>query len=150
MNTTTTKMKPEVAELFERAKSAQKKYEESPELFVGEDMPDEHSALVKAHCPESLRKKPEWECVFARAGERLEGYASRGYFPVVDDTGSLVVDHGGNPMLKIKKSLRDARKEMPRKESRRRMGVLTQHVEKQHDLPAGSLQQEQLSITKNE
>jgi len=146
---------PALEKLYKRGLQMQEKLLSAPEVLLGEDSSDQHKTLKKVHCPESLGAKAEWECVFVSAKSNPDGYAASGYLPVVDEHGQQVKDSIGMPMWKIRKSIYEARKEIARKESRRRVNAVTQEAAKRSvisgsspDHRSGDIREELLSIRK--
>lgn len=145
----------ELEALYKRGLQIQEKLLAAPEVFLGEDTSDQHKTLKRVHCPESLGAKAEWECVFVSAKSNPAGYAAMGYLPVVDEHGQQIKDSIGMPMWKVRKSIYEARKEIARKESRRRVHAVTQEATKRSvisgsspDHRSGDIREELLSIKK--
>lgn len=138
---------PEIASLMRQALAAEEKMLEAPELFFEEDSSDQHSALVKVHCPETLVDNPEYMAVFGDAKKRLDGYAAKAYRPVFDEKGNMVKDEDGNPLFTVRKEIYDGRKRVFQKESERRLRSVTEEAKKQ--TPHAGVREEELTIEKN-
>lgn len=141
---------PEMAALIRSALATQEKILEAPDVYLSEDSSDQHEALVKVHCPESLDETSEYLAVFGDARKRLDGYASgKGYIPILDEKGGLVRDEGGNPMFKVNRAIYNGRKEVFQKESSRRLAGFQEDAKKK-EISASGLSGEEFSITKTE
>lgn len=147
------KVNDETAELIARARRVQQEMLEAPEAFLSEDSSDQHMALRKVHCPESLGSNRSMECIFGHSEMRLDGYVAKGYEPIIDDKGEIVRDDGGHPMLRIPKKIYDSRKAVYQKESQGRLRAVTQMATKRSTasgmpVAGGDLHEEELTITK--
>ena len=143
----TPKIDPEVASLMKQALAAEAKMLDAPEMFFSEDSADQHGALVKVHCPESLGEHAEWTAVFGDGKKRIEGYAAKGYRPIFDDRGGLVTDEQGNPMFKVRKQIYDGRKAVYQKESSDKLKRVTQSAKEKN--PSSNFKEEELTIEKH-
>ena len=137
---------PEMAALIKSAMAAQEKILEVPDVFFGEDSTNQHAALVRVHCPETLGENPEYTAVFGDARKRLDGYTAKAYIPVLDEKGSLVRDEGGNPMFTVRKEIYDGRKQVFQQESSRRLHNVTSDAKEKN--ASQGLTQEELTIEK--
>ena len=138
---------PEMAALIKSAIANQEKMLEAPDTFFGEDSSDQHAALVKVHCPDTLDNNSEYTTVFGSAEKRLDGYAAKAYIPVLDEKKNLVRDEGGNPMFTVKREIYEGRKDVFRKESSRRLHNVTQEAQKT-SASGANISEEELTITK--
>ena len=143
----TPKVDPEVAALIKQAMAAEDKMLEAPDMFFSEDSADQHGALVKVHCPESLGDNAEWTALFGDEKKRLDGYAAKGYRPIFDEKGSMVRDDQGNPMFKVRNEILEGRKAVYRKESESNLQQVTQRAKKQS--PSSQFSEEELTIEKH-
>ena len=143
------KIDPEMAALIKSALATEEKILEAPDAFFGEDSSDQHAALVKVHCSDTLDENSEYKAVFGSANKRLDGYTAKAYIPVLDEKGNLVRDEGGNPMFKVKRKIYDGRKDVYRKESSSRLRNITQEAKvKTSASEANGLSEEELTITR--
>ena len=139
---------PEMAALMEGALAMQAKILDAPDVFLGEDSSDQHEALVKVHCPESLNETSEYMAVFGDANKRLDGYTSgKAYLPILDEKGGLVRDEGGNPMFKVLREIYNGRKEVFQKQSSGRLNRFAEDAKKK-EISSSGLSGEEISITK--
>ena len=140
---------PEMAALMEGALAMQAKILEAPDAMLGEDSADQHEALVRVHCPESLDETSEYMAVFGDAKKRLDGYTSgKAYLPILDEKGGLVRDEGGNPMFKVLRKIYNGRKQVFQKESAKRLDQFAGDAKKK-EISASGLSGEDLTITKS-
>ena len=149
--------------VLELAKAAQDRFVAAPQVFVGDTTSNEHMELRKQYLPESfnvsdpktgkLIKRAEWHEFFDDPAERMETYAARGYFPVMDETGKQVVSPNGSRMWKRLSKIHDAVKDAPAAESRRVMKAMDEKMASDTrdpltvDADVGAVRIEQSSVT---
>ena len=119
----------EIKHLVELAKAKEKEYEAAPDAFISEDSTDQHLELRKLYAPETMDKRDEAGKLLEKAPRsayvadknKLKLAAQRGYVPVLDGEGNMVVNDGGDVLTTISTERAERMREAPAKESRDRL-----------------------------